>query len=112
MFNTWSRYLWKCPHLVSLKLRTLLSSVLHFCFSPKDFAHRDPKRGGKIFQLISVGRWTTSLSGLSMPSRKGKKPAATILVHAMQKCCHFVLPTDAKVYVKGNQLAIFPSKII
>ena len=47
-----------------------------------------------------------------MPSRKGKKPAATILVRAMQKCCHFVLPTDAKVYVKGNQLAIFPSKII
>lgn len=43
--------------------------------------------------------------------QKREKPSGTILVCAMQKC-DFVLLTDAKVYVEGNKLAIFPSEKI
>ena len=63
------------------------------------------------FVSSSLCRVWTSLSGPPMPCWKGKNPTTTILVCAMQKC-HFVLPADAKVYVKGNQLAIFPRKIM
>lgn len=75
--------------------------------------HCDWKRGGKICQLISVGRvCRTTLSRLFRHAiQKREKPPATILVCAMQKC-DFVLLTDAKVYGEGNKRAIFPSEKI
>lgn len=107
--NTW--YLWECPHLISLKLRNLLCSPFPSCFSSKDFACCDSKRGGTICQLISVGNvCSTFLSRLSLHAiQKREKPTATILVCAMHKC-DFVLLTDAKVMQKKISQLYFSAR--